>query len=577
MQDTRIYAIEEFMKTLKTDHKVEVMKDFLRFRKDDNYFKFDSDEEIERVKNTWAAYAFEILKNGLSDEYTIEDDAKILFLAEDFKEEYFDNYLLNNKNTEIEGLLKNAYLKYRLTKDYKKNDVLNQHGWAKHPEYENGVEEFLKTITSLINEVYDTNIEIRVDEHNMFRSPIKGNHKKNEVVISTHTLDSYYLDFLREGYNIDKVMNLLFEISKAIELSKLENIKRNEISEIAAIYTMEDYLESKSLKGTKLARAYSNLYHGIIANKLITINSSVEAKYQLLEIAYKLLSVENKNMNNQIALSYDNIDKNVSDMKHYYNDVNYVTGCDEDELEQEGLNKVYQLYVNGLKAMPKSHITKVTKYFAINGNALTYYDMYMNLKGIEFKILKEKDSLKKEALIKQKEELEEVINLVTQLGHTYKIEKDIYKLVNYKKDNISIELIMEVAEHPEDFKSCINRITTAYENLNQLASSGSPCKVKNILAKKAFLEKVMDKCEEIISEVNQGLDFDDEKSIYLKKVTNRAKLVALLQEITGQGILAIEKELDEALVNKTPILTNLNPGFKKFAIEAINCKGAKVL
>ena len=102
-------------------------------------------------------------------------------------------------------------------------------------------------------------------------------------------------------------------------------------------------------------------------------------------------------------------------------------------------------------------------------------------------------------------------------------------------------------------------------------------KVKSILAKKAFFEQVLDKCEELIAQINQGLECDDEKAIYLKKVTNRAKLVTLLQEITGRGILEIEQMLDECLVFKTPILTDLNPGFKKFAKAAIDCKGAKVL
>lgn len=559
MNKVSIASMDEFMASLSIDARSEKVREFLRFKDSTNFFEFDNEEEIMQTKNVWAGYAYLIMVENLNNE-GISEREKL------FIDKYFNEYLLKTNPVGLENELKSFYLKYRISKDYEFNKTVTVQGYEK----------FKETIKALMSYMYEKNIIISYDKNELVKNTEEG----TIVYIDDELAMYFYSEFVNINQDVGTVLNFLYELAKQIELNVLNDVKKHGTSKQSVIYTVEDYLSSKASKNTKLGKLYKELYESIIANKQIFIDSSRSANNQLLKLHTMLSTSKYENINKNIANYLSNQKIELDAIKHYYPDSKYF---DVSNLEKDAFSKLYSMYIKGLKAMPKSMLTNVTKYFVVNGNELTLLDMYEIKERFNLKALKQKEPQKKQIAIERAKEVEEVIDFVTSQSISYKIEEEIMK-ISMSKGMITREFIDYVYDNYVEFDDLNYRLLNAYSNLNQLAGSGSFSKVCSIRRKQEVLGAMISIYNDIALEIMYLIEkgeyqnlVDPNKDIIVHKVSNRDKAITMLQELTGRGIISCDEMLDNSINNGIPVMMNLTPGFKEFAQQALAIKGVPSL
>lgn len=559
MDRMSIASMDEFMASLSIDARSEKVREFLRFQDSANFFEFDREEEIIQTKNIWAGYAYLIMIENLNNE-EISDREKL------FIDKYFNEYLLKTNVVGLEDELKSFYLKYRISKDYKFNKTATFEGYDK----------FKETIKALMSYMYGTNVVICYDKNMLAKNTETG----TTVYIDDELAMYFYSEFVNNNQDVGSVLNFLYELTKQIELETLSDVKKHGVSKEAVIYTVEDYISSKASKNTKLGKLYKELYESIIANKQIFIDSAKNANRQLMKLSKMLATSKYENIDKNIAacLLYQKVGLDAT--KHYYPDSKYF---DVSDLEKDAFSKLYNMYIKGLKAMPKSMLTNVTKYFVVNGNELTLLDMYEIKERFNLKALKQKDPQKKQVAIEKANEVAEVIDFVTSQSTSYKIEEEIMR-ISMGRGMVTREIIDYAYDNYAEFEDLNYRLLNAYSNLNQLAGSGSSSKVCSIRRKEEVLTSMISVYNDIALEISYLIEKGEYQSlvntnrdIVIHKVSNRDKAITMLQELTGRGIISCEEMLDNSVNNGTPVMMNLTPGFKEFAQEALAIKGVPSL
>jgi hypothetical protein len=385
-----------------------------------------------------------------------------------------------------------------------------------------------------------------------------------------------------------------------MELYELNNIRKNEISVTALIYTIEDYLYSKALKVNGVGKAYAALYKNTIAHKLI----DVDARERAFD---KLVSAFSLNINNRYGAMGDLINHHLNDLlidnnhlRHYIADAKYF---DTNNLQDDAFSKLFAMYVNGLKAMPKTKLTNVTKYFAINGNTLTVLDMNLIIKDYDHKIAKlekaienakDEDEIisltsKKDAIEIEKNNVKKVMKYIKDRVISYQIEE---KLLKYTSDEkLSKEEKTEIYDHILDlcfdnyseYLEMKHRVKHMYDQLDNLAGSNSPSKIALIRFKESTLSKMIKAFDDLDQylewkklQLSSNFEFEDaSRTLVIHEVKDMDKVISLVQELIGRGVITSEKMIKDSIENGTPLMRNLNPGFKEFAQDALAAKGVK--
>lgn len=560
MNNIAIKSMDDYMMSLSINTRKEKVKDFLRFKDSSNFFEFDEADEILETKNTWAGYAYLIMLETIEGKQISERE-------EEFLEQYFQNYLLTTKTIGLENELKGFYLKYRVSKHFEEKLKEANH----EAEEEISLEEFRITIEALINEMYHTDFNLVMTKDRLYfvKSPIVLLAKNNEIIIDERYLSDVYSGYRLDNCNPERVFALIENIAKKIELNELNEVKRHGINKKAVIYTVEDYLESKANKKTRLGDIYKDLYQDIIANKQIFIDSSLNAYNKLKGLQEKLKASSYPYIDNVLDIYLNDRKNDIDELVHYYGDARFF---DTTNLEEDAFAKIYDMYIKGLKAMPKSQLTDVTKYFVVNGCSLTTLDMDAIISKYETKLSREKNEEKKAILEEKLNNIKEVIDFVKSQSYSYELEEEIRTFID-KRECVTNDVREKIKENHTDLVVLINRVMSAIEHTEQLASSGSASKVKHIMEKKAKLQELLYTCIDLECDLEVDLDRD----IVIERVNNEYKAIAMLQELTGNNVYECKRMLDMATSNGEPLIRDLNPGFKRFATRALELKGVRTV
>ena len=584
MYNIVVNSLEDFMSKLVVNTKNDKMRDFLRYVDNrDSYFTSEDDiSEINDNKNIWAGFAYQVFLSGvIGNELSQREE---LFL-----DAYFNKYILDEKElTKLEKNLKGFYLKHRLSSDFKYNHCLDENKNALHPEYENGLKEYVATIAGLVSLIMDEDVKVNVIEANQERpnKEIVYNDKTKTFTLDEKFISDVYYDMLTENNTITTTFEKVHMMCIEMELAKLNKVKKEEISLRALSYTLEDYLYSKGTKNTKVGKAYAELFDSIIANRRIILDAREEAFTKIASANWLYNDAEYK-ADNLIMRSYLNdllIQNN--NAPHIRRDARYLSGI---EYPEEVFKTMFNMYVNGLKAMPKTKLTNVTKYFARNGNALTVLDMGLILKEYDAKIAKVKDDEDKQAELEfEKSQVKKVMKYIKDTVPSYKIEEKLLKLVTQEltqeeAKKLDDEIISECISDYGAYQDMKYRLEHMYTQLDNLASSNSISKINFVRSKEKVLANMIDKFSHIDTEIDiflsyLGSEFEfesPEKTLVITKQDDMNKILSAIQELMGRGIVTSEKMINNSIRYGTPVLRNLTPGFKKFAEDLLAAKGVK--
>ena len=258
-------------------------------------------------------------------------------------------------------------------------------------------------------------------------------------------------------------------------------------------------------------------------------------------------------------------------MKHYYEDARYF---DTTNLEEDAFAKLFNMYLNGLKGMPKSNLSDVTKYFALNGRPLTIMEMDEIMLKLSNKANKEKSEEKKAILLAKANEVSSIIELVKSQSYSYTLEE---KIINYINNKIKLddELLNDAKDHYSDFLTLESRLKSAHLHVQQLPSSGSASKAARIVAENDKLYAMLKMCEVIKYELDSkaAIKVDYDRDIVIKKTTNRHKAMTMVQELSGKNLLDCDNDLLQSMYYGEALFADLNPGFKEFITKALELNG----
>ena len=584
MYNIVINSLEKFMNKLVVDTKNDKMRDFLRFvDNQESYFTSDDSlSEIDNNKNIWAGFAYQVfLERYEGKELTSRE--------ENFLNAYFTKYILEAKElTKLEKDLKGLYLKHRLSDDYALNHVLNENKEPIYPVFENGVKEYATTIEGLVSLIMgeDIKVEIVSKEENKTNKDLVYNDKTKTFILDKNFIEDIYYNMLINNYSITDTFQKVHEMCIEMELAKLNKVKKEDISLTALTYTMEDYLYSKGTKNTKVSKAYAELFDSIIANKQIDLDAREEALLKICAANWLYSDSEYK-ANNPIVRGYlnDELIKN-NNAPHIRRDARFISGI---EYPEEVFITMFNMYINGLKTMPKTKLTNVTKYFARNGNALTVLDMGLILKEYDSKIVKAKDDEEKQVELEiERDKVKKVLKYIKDTVPSYKIEEKLLKLVTQdltEEDALRLddEIISDCLSNYGAYQDMKYRLEHMYNQLDNLASSNSISKINFVRSKEKVLSNMIDKFSHIDTEINYflyrlGSEFEFESpktTLVITKQDDMNKILSAIQELMGRGIVTSEKMIDESIKYGTPVLRNLTPGLKQFAEDLLAAKGVK--
>lgn len=584
MYNIVINSLENFMNKLVIDTKNDKMRDFLRYvENQEGYFTSDDTlAEIHNSKNIWAGFAYQVFL----EKY---EGKELSNREENFLNAYFEKYILSAKElTKLEKDLKGLYLKHRLSDDYPLNHVLNENKEPIYPVFENGVKEYATTIEGLVSLIMGEDIKVEVveKEEGKTTKDLVYNDKTKTFTLDKKFIGDVYYNMLTNYYSITDTFQKVHEMCIEVELAKLNKVKKEDISLTALVYTMEDYLYSKGTKNTKVSKAYAELFDSIIANKQIDLDAREAALLKICSANWLYSDSEYK-ANNPIMRGYlnDELIKN-NNAPHIRRDARFLSGVGYPE---EVFVTMFNMYVNGLKTMPKTKLTNVTKYFAINGNALTVLDMGLILKEYDSKIVKAKDDEEKQIKLEiEKGKVKKVLKYIKDTVPSYKIEEKLLKLVTQdltEEDAVKLddEIISDCISNYGAYQDMKYRIEHMYNQLDNLASSNSLSKINFVRSKEKVLANMIDKFSHIDTEINDflyrlGSEFEFESpktTLVITKQDDMNKILSAIQELMGRGIVTSEKMVESSIKNGTPVLRNLTPGFKKFAEDLLAAKGVK--
>ena len=190
-----VNSLNNFMSNLSIDTKNDKIRDFLRYMDSkETYFSSEDDElEIINTRNIWAGYAYLVFmdkENGIQ----LSDREKM------FLDRYFNEYLLNENTTDYESDLKSMYLKYRLSENYPFNHCVDEFYNPITPYWQQGVEEYRKTIEGFISLIYGNKIELEiVDQHTHPSISVVYNEKANKLRVAEYYFKGKYMDLLKNG------------------------------------------------------------------------------------------------------------------------------------------------------------------------------------------------------------------------------------------------------------------------------------------------------------------------------------------------------------------------------------------
>ena len=523
------------------DIRNERVKQFLRYCENSDFFKYDDEDEILATKNSWARFAYVMLLEKANNIPVSEREEKFL-------EKYFSNYLLSTSCVGIEKNLKNVYLKYLISEyfeyDANKEVAFNQ---------------FLTIISAFLDKMYEEQMNIVIDSDTCttYMSKVIYNTKANQLSISSRYIEEMFNKYLNEGKDSKIIFEVINKINISVENAKLEDVRKHEISPRAVVYTIEEYLDAKSKQGTKLGRMYGELYVDVIANKQIYIDSYKNAFEKLKELGEELFQEEQDNPFYDYLKDAENT---IANIKHYYSDAKYF---DTNNLENDATSKLLNIYIKGIKAMPKKYLTNVTKYFAVNGRALSVVEMdEINSKNLT-NIGKQKGEEKTRQASRHYIYVDKVTRFIEEQDYSYILEKKVKDLVLDCKD-IDGFFIRDVIQHYDSFETMKDRVLKACNHIENLASSGSKSKVESMLAKYKLLNRMVDKILDIEVATTEYIHVDTNKDIVILDSMDKHKTVALLQEFTGRGVVDSGFILNNSINNGEPVLRNLSPGFKTF-------------
>lgn len=519
----------------------ERIKQFLRYSESSDFFKHDSEEEMLETKNSWACFAYVMLLEKVNDVPVSERDEK-------FFKAYFSNYLLSTYCVGLENKLKNIYLKY-LVSEYFEYDS----------NKEVAFDQFITVIRAFLDKMHDKKMNIVLDNDTWttYMSKVLYNTNTHQISISNRYIEEMFDKYIREGRDSKIIFEVLNKINTSIENAELEDVRKNEISPRAVVYTIEEYLGAKSKQGTKLGKMYGELYVDIIANKQIYIDSYKNALEKLKSLGEELFEDEQDNP------FYDYLkeaEDTISNIKHYYNDAKYF---DTNDLENDATSKLLNLYIKGIKAMPKKYLTNVTKCFVVNGRPLSVVEMdEINSKNLT-NIGKQKGEEKTRQASRHYIYVDKVTRFIEEHDYSYVLENKVKDLVLDCKD-IDGFFIRDVIEHYDSFEAMKDRVLKACNHIENLASSGSKSKVESMLAKYKLLNRMVDKILDIEVATTEYINVDTNKDVVILDSMDKNKTVALLQEFTGRGVVDSGFCLNNSIDNGEPVLRNLSPGFKEF-------------
>ena len=466
--------------------------------------------------------------------------------------------------------------------------MLNENKEPIYPVFENGVKEYATTIEGLVSLIMGEDIKVEVveKEEGKTTKDLVYNDKTKTFTLDKKFIGDVYYNMLTNYYSITDTFQKVHEMCIEVELAKLNKVKKEDISLTALVYTMEDYLYSKGTKNTKVSKAYAELFDSIIANKQIDLDAREAALLKICSANWLYSDSEYK-ANNPIMRGYlnDELIKN-NNAPHIRRDARFLSGV---EYPEEVFVTMFNMYVNGLKTMPKTKLTNVTKYFAINGNALTVLDMGLILKEYDSKIVKAKDDEEKQIKLEiEKGKVKKVLKYIKDTVPSYKIEEKLLKLVTQdltEEDAVKLddEIISDCISNYGAYQDMKYRIEHMYNQLDNLASSNSLSKINFVRSKEKVLANMIDKFSHIDTEINDflyrlGSEFEFESpktTLVITKQDDMNKILSAIQELMGRGIVTSEKMVESSIKNGTPVLRNLTPGFKKFAEDLLAAKGVK--
>ncbi len=584
MYNIVINSLEDFMNKLVVNTKNDKMRDFLRYvdSRDTYFTSDDSIEEINNSKNVWAGFAYQVFLDGINGH-------ELSTREETFLDAYFTKYILTQDNlTLLEKNLKGLYLKHRLSSDFKYNHVLDENRSIMHPEFEKGLKEYVTTIEGLVSLIMGEDVKVDLIETNE-EHPNKNityNDKTKTFTLDEKFISDVYYDMLTENNTITTTFEKVHMMCIEMEIAKLNKVKKEDISLTALVYTLEDYLYSKGSKNTKVGKAYAELFDSIIANKRIELDAKEEAFIKVAsanwlysESEYKADNLILRNYLNDVLIQNNNA-------PHIRRDARYISGI---EYPEEVFITMFNMYVNGLKAMPKTKLTNVTKYFARNGNALTVLDMGLILKEYDAKIAKSNDDEEKQAnLENEKSKVRKVMKYIKDTVPSYQIEEKLLKYVTQEMSEeeakkLDDEIISQCISDYGAYQDMKYRIEHMYNQLDNLASSNSVSKINYIRSKERVLSNMISRFSHIDKEIEiflsyLGSEFEfesPEKTLVITKHDDMNKILSAIQELMGRGIVTSEKMINDSIEYGTPVLRNLTPGFKKFAQDLLAAKGVK--
>ena len=75
--------------------------------------------------------------------------------------------------------------------------------------------------------------------------------------------------------------------------------------------------------------------------------------------------------------------------------------------------------------------------------------------------------------------------------------------------------------------------------------------------------------------INLKKQIDEKRNVVIHNPVEMNKIISIVQQLIGRGVITSEEMINDSIINGTPIIRNLNPGFKKFVEDLLASKGVK--
>ena len=540
----KVDSLEE--KTTDELQRERALTDFLRYSDTEDketYFRHYGPELVESVKRDWAKIAYSIMVKSIKGEELTDSE-------KDYKEAYINYLTTNTELTGAEHDMMSFYIMHRLTKDYKPNDIVLSP--AIEHSYDEGLDEFAKTLGYMLRETLGETYEVHFDE-----LPNRGlvyKHGKlgarNVLTIDSGRAAIYYTDFVRNN-NPEALFTILRDCYLTVGMTHLKSKRKHELSPEAVIYDLEESFEKRGKK-TPL---FAEIAQMIVANKLIYVDACKECEDTLANLTERFAKATYGEVNEDLKKYVDQVHENTASLEHLK--------------DPASLPLLYAIYNRGLRATPKTNVSKSTPYIVVGGDRLTLFEIDSLVSELAAKAAACKDEERQELLEKKWADVKRIRDFAYENDDSHKLEELI------DKNGVTEETVKYALAHREAFNELLYRLKRSFYKLNDLAGCNQASKVSTILDKEIYLKKMLGACKMIDFRSEHTLttpNYEHDVVIEAYNMKHVSALVAFLQGVTGKGVIEIKDKLNTGEF----VIYDVDERTRETLVKTLQSKGAVI-